>query len=326
MLPLLAMPALASSLPPWETASADVFDDAALDADVFAWDWSRTHRYFIESRVQLPLVMWLTTPFNQQARIAGFDLRLVTTCDDARINTRRTVEVSCRLDDVALSAEGIDQDYKLLQPILTELDGMLTGSTVQLQIGRNGNISNVDLEGLDHRNRRTGQLIENLRLIVSRAFAGLDLQLPRTDEQQWAEYDSWLLRAPSINGSSGGAEIVHAAVTRDGRFASVASAGRSVIFVGEGLNKYDTRLTSEAKFDLRSGRLSDRTWTVVGGPTASSWIAFGAAGYPYVQEGRLVALTGDESWDVGESVALPATAHVPTAIQQAWTLGGAPDR
>ncbi|MEQ1501757.1 MAG: hypothetical protein ABMB14_05980 [Myxococcota bacterium] len=292
-------------------------------SEVFGWDWSRTHRFYLESQVQLPLVMWLATPFNHQARTTGFDLRIVTTCADAQVETRRTVQVDCRLDDVALSAAGLVQEEGLLQPILTELDEALTGSVVQLQMHADGRIANIDLEGgLDRRNNRVGQINENLRLVVSRAFAGLDLGLPESsDDAAWVQYQSWLMRTPSADGSSGGSQIVHRVTARDGAFATIDSGGRGIIVPGEGENKYDTRFTSHTAFDLRTGRISDRTWTIIGGPTSSSSIAFGAAGYPYIQQGRVVALTGDRTWDVGPSEELPAGSVVQTAIQAGPVLG-----
>ena len=298
------------ALAPWTLQSS------AMESAVYSWDWSRSHRMYLETKVQLPVVMWLATPFNHQARITAFDLRLVTTCGDAQVLGRHTAEVSCTLDDVALSAAGLKQEVGLLDPILAELDEMLTGSVVQLQVSDDGRLVNIDLEGLSRRNNRGGWINENLRLIVSRAFAGLDLALPADEENSWPQYESWLMRAPAVDGSSGGAEIVHREVEREGSFASIVSGGRGVIVVGEGHNKYDTRMVGETRFDLRTGRIADRSWTVVGGPTASSWIAFGAEGYPYVQKGRVVALTADEPWDLGESRELHEVGAQPTAIQQ----------
>jgi uncharacterized protein YbaR (Trm112 family) len=177
----------------------------ASDSEVLGWDWSRTHRFALESQVQLPLLMWFATPFNHQARVTAFDLRIVTTCGNAQVETRRVVEVLCTIDDIALSAAGMPQEEGLLQPILTELDDLLTGSAVQMRMNHEGRIVNIDLEGLDRRNQRVGRISENMRLVVSRAFSGLDMQLPRGDELQWAQYDNWLMRAPSAEGSSGAA-------------------------------------------------------------------------------------------------------------------------
>ena len=236
----------------------------------------------------------------------------------------------CTLDDLAISAEGLPQEKGQLGPILAELDETLTGAAMQLQINRNGRIVNIDLEGVERLNRRSGIINENMRLILSRAFAGLDLALPRSSaDRQWAEYDSWLMRTPSIDGSSGSSQVVHEVIERTGGFTTFLSAGRAIIVPGDGHNKFDTRMTGQSTFDLRTGRISDRTWTVVGGPTASSWIAFGAEGYPYVQEGRIVSLTEGETWDVGDSVEIPPNERIPTSIQQGKPgslLGGNPNR
>jgi hypothetical protein len=299
--------------------------EASAVTEVFGWDWTRTHRFYIESQVHLPLYMWLGTPNNHQARVTSFDLRLVTTCADAAIETKHVVEVTCTLDDVALSAAAYPADEGLVQKILDVVDQDLTGAQVQLQMHDDGRLSNIDLEGLDRRNPRAGRINENLRQIVTRAFAGLDFELPTDHELAWPQYQAWLMRAPSSTGSSGGAEVVHREIDRADGFVHVMSAGRGVIYPGEGVNKYDTRMTSDSMFDLRTGRLADRTWTVVGGPTASSLIAQGAAGYPYLQRGRVVALPIAENMDVGDSVELETDA-AQTAIQAGFTGVGYPQR
>src|SRR5262245_1444532 len=85
----------------------------AADNEVLGWDWSRTHRFAIESQVQLPLFMWFETPNNHQARVTAFDLRLVTTCGNAQVETKRVVEVDCSIDDLSLSAAGMPQERGL---------------------------------------------------------------------------------------------------------------------------------------------------------------------------------------------------------------------
>jgi hypothetical protein len=216
----------------------------------------------------------------------------------------------------------------LLQPIVEGLDEILTGAVVQLVVRPDGRVVNLDLENVSRRNNRVGVINENLRLVLFRAFAGLDLQLPESGEGgNWPQYGAWLMAAPSTNGSAGTSEIVHSVVDRGPGGVTILSGGRGLIVPGGGENLYEARMWGKAVFDPRTGRLLDRTWTVVGGPTASSFIAFGAAGYPYVQHGRVVALTGDETWDVGQSVELPPGEAAQTAIQQGpgQHLGGDPN-
>jgi len=287
----------------------------ASAADHLGWDWSRTHRFYVEVQVQLPSAEWIATQYNHEARISAYDLRLVTTCSNAQIESRHVIQVSCTLDDVALSAAPLEQDVGLVQPILEQLDHALTGASVELQMRDDGRVNDIGLDAVSHVDERSGFVNEDLRLIVSRAFAGLDLNLPDDEAMQsWAQYRSWLMRTPSVDGSSAGIEIVNKIRTVQEGQTEIASVGRGTIVPGEGFDKYDTRLASDAVFDTRFGRISDRTWTVAAGPTSSSVIAQGAAGYAYLQQGHLVALLGGDTWDVGVSRELPPT-DARTAIQ-----------
>lgn len=309
---------------------------ASDGADPPRWDWTQPHRYYLESQVRLPLFMWFKTPFNQQARVTAFEVRVVTSCQPGVPAGRGSLQVWCSLDDVSLAASAMEADEGLLEPIVGELDDLLTGAAVQLVVRPDGRLVGLDLEEVDRRNQRVGLLTENLRLVLSRAFAGLDLELPAADDAAWPQYGAWLMRVPSARGSTGLTEVVHRVTASDGGLLTIASGGRGTIVheepaslgvferdvAGYGVeNRYDTRMTGTAAFDARTGRLLDREWLVVGVPTASSWISIGAAGYPYIQHGRVVALGAEQAWDVGESRELPPGEAAQTAIQAAVHLG-----
>jgi hypothetical protein len=230
------------------------------------------------------------------------------------------LEVLCVLDDLAFSATGMVQEQGKLQPIVTEIDEQLTGAVVQLQVRDDGRLVNIDLEGPERRNQTVGAFIENLRLILARAFAGLDLGTP-DGEQTWVQYDSWLLRLPVAEGSIGSSEIVHRITGESAETVAVESGGRALVVPANSPNQYDTRFYGMAILDPASGHLVERSWTMVGIPTASSSISFGTAGYPYMQDGWIKALGGGETWRVGESVELQDGWHVQTAIQQDQSLG-----
>lgn len=283
------------------------------------------HRYFLQSTVQLPLFMWFATPFNHQARATAFDLRLVLACDAGVRNTKRTLEVLCTMEDVGLSAAGMEQEKGLLQPILTELDDILTGSNLQLQV-RGTQVVDVDLE-VYRRNNRVGRLNENMRLVLSRAIAGLDVKPPpATDVEAWPEYGSMLAWMPASNGTSGTSELVYKVVDRGASMVSLVFGGTAILQPGDGGNRYDARITGDLVLDARTGQVLDRTWTFVGTPTPSSGIAQGWAGYPYLQQGRVVALAPDQPWDVGESLEIPPSEFQPTALQQQFQLGLPPNQ
>lgn len=299
---------------------------SAASSEPVTWDWTASRRYLLETQVHLPLFMWFVTPYNHQARVTAFDLRMISTCAPGEPLGRKRYEVVCTLDDVALSAAGMEQEEGLLQPILDELDEILTGAAVQLQVRPDGRLANIDLEDVDRRNQRVGRMNENLRLVVSRAFAGFDLPLPVGAENAWPQYDVWLMRAPSADGSTGASEIVHAVRERSGGLMWLESGGRGTIFPGEGENKYDASFSGTAVFDTVGHRLVERTWMVAGTPTASSSIALGTEGYPYLQQGRIQLLSEGQSWDVGPSRELTPAEAAQTAIQQTRFLGTNPLR
>jgi hypothetical protein len=297
-------------------ATTDHLDDS------LAWRWEEPHRYYLETKVQLPSLMWFAKRFNEQARVAAFEVRLVTSCAPGE-RVGRVMEVYCRLDDVGIRASGTVQEEGLLQPILEEMDERLTGARVQLQVRPDGRLVNIDLEDLDRRNRRIGQVNENIRLVVSRAFAGFDLPLPRVStDPQWVQRSAWLMRAPATQGSIGVSDLVHA--QHGGALVEIISGGRGLIVPADSGNQYDARFEGRASFDRRRGELLDREWTVVGAPTPSSTLAEGTEGYPYIQQGRLYSLAGaDVDPSVGLTEALPPR-ETATALQADYFLGLTP--
>lgn len=298
-------------------ASVLAASDTALAAE--ASPWTRSHRYYLEANVELPTFMWFATAFNQQARVTAFEVRLVTRCDPMGLERANVYELACAIEDVSLSARGMPQEAGLLQPILEELDLALSDSTVQLRVHADGHLRNIDLEdAMFRRNRRVGRINETLRLVLARAFAGFDVALP-SGEEQWVQYSSWLMRAPASIGSTGGVELVNRVVERSGEFVRVQSVGKGLIVPGEGVDRFDARLVSEAWIDP-SGKVTDREWTVLAAPTASSFIASGTEGYPYIQRGKLSALSATDTREVGESLELPPAAG-PSALQQ-YDSGG----
>lgn len=308
MLPLLAL-----------TTAATAEDAAAPVA--LAWDWTKPHRWYIENHVQLPLYMWFQTPFNHQARVNAFEVKVVVQCPAATQVSGKVWEMTCTIEDWSLSAEALPQDEHLLQPILDELDQLVTGAQPQLQVRGDGRLVNLDLEGIYRQNQRGGEVIETLRLVLGRAFAAIDLETSKKAENTWIENTPWLVYLPVSNGTSGLAQIVHQVYATQGHLVDFQSGGQGVMTMAEGessgglVNRYDTRLEGKATWDTRQMRLLERQWTVVGTPTSSSAIASGTAGYPYVQGGRLVALSEGQTRDVGASTVIPQGEIGQTAIQ-----------
>lgn len=316
LLSLLAVPALAVDAAPAGPVTLD-------------WDWSKPHRWYLESDVQLPMFMWFQTPFNHQARSSYFQLRVVTQCAPGTALNAKNWEVACTLEDVALSASPMAQEEGQMGEIVEELDQLLTGAVAQIQVRPDGKLVNLDLEGIDRRNQRGGQVVENLRLVLLRGFSAIDLELSKKGEAQWIEKSPLLMAAPAAVGTAGLAQVVHTVTGVDGVFVTLHSEGQGVMtpsgqVEGPVENRYDTRLVSEERWDTRARKLVQRSWTVVGTPTASSGIAAGAAGYAYLQVGRLVSLSEGQGWDVGQSREIPPQEAEQSAIQMLHLLGVAP--
>lgn len=303
----------------WMTFAVSVAGAAqeAEPPEAIQWNFEQPRRYAIRTNMRLPEMIWLGTRFNRQARFDAMDLRMVLQCAPAERESRRSWEIDCRIEDFAMSAEALPQERGIVQDIVTELDERLTGGLIQFQVRNDGRIKNVGLHEIGRLNRRVGVINENMRLVLSRMVAGLDLPLPRPGEEDgWVQHSSWIMQTVNRWGSYGTSEIVHQVKDVAPAHITIASAGRGIIIPEEGRNKFRARMVSETVFDRRDGHILDRTWSLVGGPTASSLIAQGTEGYPYLVEGQLVALSPGQEWSVGESLELERSQPGMSAIQQ----------
>ncbi len=305
---------------------------AAAEEPALVWRWPEGvhRRFFVESEVAVPSPVWFVADRNREARVIAWQLRLVLDCS-LKFRERRANELACVVEDVGLLAAAVPGDGDsvwagpVLPEILAEVDQKLTGAVLQLEQTPWGRIRNVDLEGLDRGNRRTGQMNETLRMLLLRAVAGLDLQLPKggvTTDKVWTQRESLLMKAPNQSGSFGGEESLHQVFQEVDTRRVIRSVGRGMVVPMSGssdetLNLYDSRLESAAVFDVASGALSERVWTVSGTPTASSAAAEGLSGLPYYQRGRL-RMVGDALVDVGATGEVGPPGQTPTSLHS-WS-------
>lgn len=294
-----------------------------------AWNWDEPRRIYIEAEVLTPQPIWFTAEFNKEQRAIAFQVRAVLACGGGEVERKRVREVLCAIEDIGVQAAGMPAKEGLLQPILEELDDRLSESQAQLQVRVDGRIVNLDMEGLDRRNRRVGAMNENLRLVMSRALAGLDLEFPDSSvslDEVWPQYHNWVMQAPSAVGTSGMSELLHKLreVRPDGTVL-IETGGRGMIIPGETTNKYDTKVVAFAIFDPEEGFLVERTWAATGIPTASSGSNEGGAGLHYIQRGRMKLLGPDEQVDVGETAEVSPPGVAPTTLQLWPSLGATPN-
>lgn len=275
---------------------------AAADGLLWRWPEGEVRRYHIKADVRLSEWLVLRKEANSDLRLAQFLVGVNTSCSPVARVGKRAWELDCKIDDVQFIGATTRADSGKLLPILDELDDKLVGASMQIIFGEDGRIRNVGLEGVDKSWRRAILMQETMRLMLTRAFASLELQLPKKGDakgRSWKQKGGHVMAFPSPYGTMGLAETTHqVSKTKDG-LVQIASKGRGVVGPGEMItvrpgeperpkNLYDLRIEGVATFDTTSGTLVERQYLVQGEPTASSVIAEGGGGVHYVQAVRLV--------------------------------------
>ena len=220
-------------------------------------------------------------------------------------------------------------DEGVLPVILAEMDEKLSVAELQVVIRRDGRLRLVDLENVSQRNRRISQMHENMRLVLARAIAGFDLQLPKKADREfgaWPQYSSELMKLPSSIGSIGAVELAHGVKEANDGLLPIVSSGRGTMSpssMGASTpDHYALSLEARAVFDIEQGILRERRWTVLGMPTASSAMAEGGDGIPYGQRGLISYLPSDQEAPVlGETMEVAPPGATQTAIHPWVPLG-----
>jgi hypothetical protein len=279
-----------------------------LATEGLTWRFDDTHRYYIEADVRLGTAMVFRAATNQQVRMGEFRIRLVTTCR-AEVATKRSWDLLCSVDDIALRGTPLTSERGRAQSVLEEYDQNLTGSLVQLTLTADGRVKDVDLEGISKSRRRLSVIHETLRQIMSRTFAGLDLQLPRRgddDGRAWVQVGSPTTSFPVNGGTFGAIDIVHAVNATAGDLVEVHSVGKGVLIptdssTGEdGGGAWTTTVQGWARFDTALGQMAERHYLVVATPTAGNGAAVGG-NVQYTQAVTLQRVTDGTAPTVGES-------------------------
>jgi hypothetical protein len=273
-------------------------------------------RYFVVARVNYPLMLNFQAEINHQFRASEFQFEAVTECKPT-VTTKTGWELQCRFEDVSLLADPVEADEtEHVQGVLTELEGRYEKGWVQVQLGSDGRVRSLDLEDVEKGNQRTADIHELMRLIAVRAFAGLDLELPKNGDDKgkgaWKNNSLLANQVPSSRGTQGMAAVVHQIAKAEGGIVEVNSQGKGVISTGdmqgEGaterpLATWDITYAGYAKFDTNRGILLEREFLVDGAPTASSVSA--PTGRPYVSAARVQLL------EPGQKVELSPTGKLP---------------
>jgi len=216
--------------------AAPAIEEIMVYSDPFArWDGTR---WLVETEVFVPFPITISRVRNAAFRSYALQMRAVISCEkDARLGRKR-YEVMCTIDDIGLQATTVNRwrtraDIQRVQQVLDNVDEMLTGSRVQLQVDDAGTLRNIDLEGLSQRNERERESAESLRQLVSRLMAGFHLHIPNPGQRRapWTERNSLLLAMPSSTGIMGATNLDHEWLTINDTTLIRSGGGGTVSFI-----------------------------------------------------------------------------------------------
>lgn len=171
--------------------------EVVVTSDPFArWDDTR---WRIDMQMGMPFPVVLYAEFNRELQVVAVDLRAVIACDLGPRLSRKLQEVSCVVEDAALSAA----PWLLRVPahgqeVLDETVSRLSGQPFTLQVTADGRVTSVGLDDEPQSNRRVNILYENIRQLLKRAMVGFHLRSPERYVlgQEWIERNSELFSLP----------------------------------------------------------------------------------------------------------------------------------
>ena len=302
-------------------AQDDEDDEIVVYGDRFK-RWDKT-RWSILTEVMLTAPIKLRRTENDSMRITAYQLRMVMACEKDWKISRGKWEVLCEIEDVGFQAVGWRDDAtrtEINAAVIAEVHQRLAGAALQLQVTKNGRVSNVQIEGKEARNRREMGIQETARQLVLRMMAGFDMKLRKHNflkTGQWVEYRTPLFDMPNLvereNGgmssrsNMGSALVVHQLDPYKGHLV-VQSVGKgTVVMAGnDGMDdmsqSYSMNMEGVSIYQKEGGFMTDRVWYVTGAPTGNFW-----ASSKYFSAGRLEMLGEKQQIDVGptQQVNLP---------------------
>ncbi len=294
-----------------------VGDAFAATGLVWTWPDGEARTWHAVADVTVPKLVDFKALNNTDVRIGRFRVELVTTCKKVGLSGKDAFDIKCMIDDVGLQAAPVRPDAGRVLPVLTEFDDSFRGSFLELTMTTDGRIKAVGLEGVNDRVRRYREIETVMRLVVVRAIAGLDLQLPKNGDDKgtsWRMIKSLAMNFVADTGTVGSLEGVSAITKTDGDIVVIESKATGTLGSGEEYlengqpqlsNLYDMNLQSAATFDTAKGFLLDRTYRVDGNVTAGSLDATGSQGSSYIQELKLTFVAPGTTVQIEDNAELP---------------------
>jgi hypothetical protein len=266
----------------------------------YRWTPDTVMHYRIQAFVVAPSVLRFMAARNVTARAEDVALAMELDCK-ADAPTKRTLSWRCSTHRVELGGKAWEGEQEELNGILTEYMDLLKEATIVVDYTPTGRIKLVDVEGIPRDSQREKLIHEYLRLLLQRAFAALEIELPKDSEVpagSWRQKGNPLsMRLPTRYGTAGGVRLHHEVVGREGDLLVISSVGRGTVHPGSALESGADRgvnmsVTGTALFDPTRGLLVRNEVRTNGALTTSASMA--SAGF-YLTQVVLVELL--ESWE-----------------------------
>lgn len=212
---------------------------------------------------------------NLDARVTELTVALLLRCTAGDYDpSARAREVDCQVHRAELGGAAFPGEQAKMIDIFREYQDLLMVSTVQLQVSERGAVRSVDIEGVEKGTSREAQVHEMLRMLVGRAIAPMELELPRDGDPQgrrWRQKGSpQAMRLPSVMGTAGGVRLYHEVESVEGNVALIRTTGQGLLNPGgtEAINTVSAFLNGTARYDIENKRLISNEQTLQGVSTA----------------------------------------------------------
>jgi hypothetical protein len=300
----------------WAGAASGVAQAAEPSVPVvitegLSWRWTpgEARRFLLRADVVLPEAIEFNAAVNTDTLVNQVSIGLVVSCAPSATLGKAAWELRCDIDDATLAATPNPQSVGLVKGVAEEWSAVLRDQGwLQVVMGANGRIRSVDLEGTDKRIERLRLITETMRQLILRAFAPMDVELPRDGSDhgtgQWVQRGGIAFMLPSLTGTLGNADVTWTLGTRNVARVLLTSQAKGVIvsseeFMGNPRNTIAVTMNGTAVFDTAAGTLTQASFRMEGTVTAGS-VQAEAREYGYTQTSNIKLLKD------GETVNLPA--------------------
>ena len=249
------------------------------------WSWKpgEVTRWHLETELHTPrgFALAYVDPKGVQIQANSMKTTMVIDTECTSNPEGKNTVLDCTFAYVKFSGDpwSLPADEKL--PIVyAGISEQLKTAKVEIVQSADGRIRTFDLQGVKRINAMSGQVIEFERVLLQRAFCGFELPLATTTDdfkRGWKQTStSALMMLPTTSGTTGAYDLRYTTGPVSDNLLPINTSGEGKLSYGSavdastGVRIIDTRLASQAAFDLTLGHVVWRGLTIDGRLTVSS--------------------------------------------------------